>query len=260
MKAIVLSAGQGRRLLPLTTRRPKCLIAVRGGRTILDLQLEALAASGVGRATVMVGFGAEHVERHLARNGSGVEVCTRFNPFFDSSDNLVTAWLAGPEMDEDFLLLNGDTLFEPAVVARLVAGARASVSLAVDEKPHYDGDDMKVRLGPEKRLRAIGKHLNGGTPDGEAIGLTYFRGAGVAAFRTALDRAVRDPRALRRWYPSVLAAMARTRHLHAVSIRGLWWLEIDSKPDLAAARAALESRPSRRPAADRPRRAAFSGP
>ncbi len=68
MKAIVLSAGQGRRLLPLTADLPKCLLPVDGEATVLDRQLELLARCGVSRAVVVIGFGAEHVERHLAAN------------------------------------------------------------------------------------------------------------------------------------------------------------------------------------------------
>lgn len=65
MKAIVLSAGQGKRLLPLTTDKPKCLLAVDDERTALDVQLGALARCGVERAVVVAGFGAHHVERHV---------------------------------------------------------------------------------------------------------------------------------------------------------------------------------------------------
>ena len=60
MKAIVLSAGQGRRLLPLTTDRPKCLLAIDGETTLLQRQLELLARCGVSRALVVTGFGGPY--------------------------------------------------------------------------------------------------------------------------------------------------------------------------------------------------------
>ena len=66
MRAVILCAGQGRRLLPLTAERPKCLLAVHGERPILALQLEALAACGVRDVCVVVGHGAPHVEAFLA--------------------------------------------------------------------------------------------------------------------------------------------------------------------------------------------------
>ena len=57
MRAIVLSAGQGKRLLPLTTSRPKCLLEIRDDQSVLDFQLEALARCGIEHTTVLVGFG-----------------------------------------------------------------------------------------------------------------------------------------------------------------------------------------------------------
>jgi choline kinase len=239
MKAILLSAGQGRRLLPLTGELPKCLLRVRGRATVLDEQLGALARCGIREVTLMVGFGADRVERRLAeRRENGLAIRTRFNPFYAQSDNLVTAWLARHEMDQAFVLLNGDTLFEPAVLERLLARGRGPVALAVAQKALYDDDDMKVVLDREGCLRAIGKRLEG-PPDGEAIGMTLFRGDGVAAFRDALDAAVRRPGALRDWYTAVLAELATRLPLHAVPIHGLWWTEIDDASDLDAARHAL---------------------
>ena len=250
MKAILLSAGQGRRLLPLTSELPKCLLRVRGQATLLDEQLDALARCGVREVALMVGFGAGHVERAVAeRREDGLAIRTCFNPFYAQSDNLVTAWLARHEMDDAFVLLNGDTLFEPAALERLLARGRAPVALAVAHKARYDDDDMKVVLDGEGCLRAIGKRLEGCRPDGEAIGMTLFRGAGAAAFRSALDAAVRRPDALRDWYTSVLGELAAKLPLHAVSIQGLWWTEIDDAADLDAARHALARAPEPRPSA-----------
>ena len=61
MKAIILSAGQGRRLLPLTERVPKCMLPVRG-RPLIGWQIDTLARCGIDDVTVVVGFGAEAVE------------------------------------------------------------------------------------------------------------------------------------------------------------------------------------------------------
>jgi len=237
MKAIILSAGQGRRMLPLTRRTPKCLLEVDGSRSALEVQLRTLAACGVRHATVMVGFGAERVERALARMApAGLEVVARFNPLSARADNLFTAWLARTAMDDDFLLLNGDTLFERGVVERLLGADPEPVRLAVARKAAYDDDDMKVVLDPSGRVRAIGKKLEGREPDAEAIGMSLFRGPGVAAFRRVLEEAVRHPEALDRWYTSVLDELAAQAPVHAVDIEAHWWAEIDSPADLEAVR------------------------
>jgi choline kinase len=74
------------------------------------------------------------------------------------------------------------------------------------------------------------------TVDAESIGILVFRDAGVGAYRDALDRAMRQPESLRRWYLSVVNEMAQKMAVQTVSIEGCWWTEIDSPRDLASAR------------------------
>jgi len=233
MKAIILSAGQGTRLLPLTARSPKCTISVQG-RALIDWQIDRLAACGVDDVTVVTGFGAEYVEDVLRRRGGGLRLETLFNPFFEVADNLASCWMARQEMTEDFFLLNGDTLFESAVVQRLIDAPVSPITLATDHKAHYDDDDMKVHLAG-RRLRSVGKDLPPERVNGESIGLMLFRGEGPALFRKALDRAMRRPGALRRWYLSVIGELAEQGHVWTESIKGLDWAEVDYPLDLARA-------------------------
>ncbi|MCH2169583.1 phosphocholine cytidylyltransferase family protein [Myxococcota bacterium] len=232
MRAIVLSAGQGKRLLPLTESRPKCLLPLEDGElTLLELQLRTLAGCGIRQATVMVGFGADQVEAFLDRTSiPGIEVETVFNPFYAVSDNLISCWLAGPAMAGDCLLLNGDTVFEPRVLERLLE-ANHSISVTIDRKTRYDDDDMKVTL-EGNRLIAIGKQLPHPRVHAESIGLLAFRGDGAETFRTAVQKAVRHESALRAWYLSVVDELSRRSHIHAVDIQGLWWREVDDRADL----------------------------
>jgi choline kinase len=260
MRAIILSAGQGRRLLPHTADIPKCLVPIDGQKSILELQLESLAACGIREVTVMVGFGAEKVESYLARRASdGLEVRTKYNPFYRQSDNLITCWLAVSEMTGGCLLLNGDTLFESAVLARLLVSPYAPVSVVIDRKREYTDDDMKVTLGPAMRLLAVGKTIPAPYVNGESIGLIRFLPEGSQAFRAGLERAVRDPDMHAKWYLEVLSEIAQSVAIQAVSIEGLWWTEIDSASDLADVRAqfalrsqGLATRPRPEIAAQRP--------
>jgi len=247
MRAIILSAGQGRRLLPLTAETPKCLLEIDGARSLLELQLDALARCGIRSATVMVGFGAEKVEEFLAsRPVPKIEVQTRYNPFFAATDNLVTCWLARNDMTRDFILLNGDTIVQTEVVRRIVAFKGPGVAVVIDRKAEYSDDDMKVTLDGGTRLRAVGKSIPAADVDGESIGLIAFRGWGVEAFRDTLDQAVRNPASLNKWYLHVINTMAGSMPVQTVSIEGLWWAEVDSRADLEDARRALERQSRRR--------------
>ena len=242
MKAIILSAGQGSRLLPLTAERPKCLVKVRGDETLLDRQLHALAACGIEEAVILTGFGAQHIDDHLSdlreRGALGLRVRTLYNPFFDQSDNLVTCGVARPEMDEPFVLANGDTVFEAAVLERLLASPTAPLTLAVSHKDSYDADDMKVSLAGT-RLRAVSKTLSLADVDAESIGLMVFRGEGPERFCRALDDAMRKPGAESAWYLSVVDTLAGESRVETASVTGLRWWEIDCVEDLAEVRREL---------------------
>jgi choline kinase len=89
------------------------------------------------------------------------------------------------------------------------------------------------------RLKGVGKSLPDSKIDGESIGLMAFRAEGVAAFRSALETAVRDPEALRSWYHDVISLMSSTLVVNTVLIKGLWWREIDTPRDLAEVRASF---------------------
>lgn len=253
MKAILLSAGQGKRLARATHGAPKCLLQIHCGRSLLELQLASLARCGIERAIVMVGYGADLVESEIARLAiPGLSVATEYNPFSASSDNLVTAWLARSAMDEEFLLLNGDTLFDDQVLKRLQEGARHPVTIATTRKTSYDEDDMKVVFGADGRLESIGKSLPGRVPDGEAIGMTIFRGEGIDGFRRVLDEIVRTSDGSRAWYTAALDALAERVRIEPVSIGSSWWAEIDTLDDLRTVRAFFEQREPLAPVEEAP--------
>jgi len=237
MRAIVLSAGQGKRLLPLTASRPKCLLEIRDGQSLLDFQLESLARCGIEHTTVLIGFGAEYVEHSLAESRFGdMEVTTLYNPFYAITDNLATCWVASAAMTDDFLLLNGDTVFEDDLLRRVLDAPQEPITVTIDRKPEYDADDMKVTLDTDGRLVAIGKKLPLHTVDGESIGMLRFCGSGVQTYRDALDLAMRQPESLRNWYLSVVNELAQKIAVQTVSIEELWWSEIDSPEDFDAVR------------------------
>jgi len=239
MKAIILSAGQGRRLLPLTAEIPKCAIKIHG-RSMIEWQLDELAKCGVRDVSVVLGYGAEKVERLLSdRYGSG-QVETLFNPFFAVADNLGTCWVARYEMAEDFLLLNGDTLFDAAVLRKLLDSPDHPVTVTTDRKSTYDSDDMKVILDGERLVR-IGKDLPLDQVDAESIGMLLFRGEGAALFRNTIETVLRQETGLKRWYLSVIDEMARSMPIWTCCIEGLPWAEVDCPADLEHAERVVRS-------------------
>ncbi|MCA9473179.1 MAG: phosphocholine cytidylyltransferase family protein [Nitrospirales bacterium] len=243
MKTIILSAGQGRRLLPLTADTPKCLLQV-GERSVLEWQLHELQSSGIDQVVVIVGYGADKVEDHLKQRGHDDWVRTVYNPFYAVADNLGSCWVARHEMLDDFVLLNGDTLFESAIPRRLLSSPVQPVTLVTDSKPTYDADDMKVILDGT-RLAKVGKTIPIHETHGESIGMMAFRDEGPSLFRQAVERALRRPESLKKWYLSIVDELAQQGQVWTCAINGLGWGEIDSPADLDYAHTLAERFPSR---------------
>jgi choline kinase len=138
-------------------------------------------------------------------------------------------------MHGDFLLLNGDTLFERAIAETLIAALSAPITVTIDRKGGYDADDMKV-LTEGLSLRAIGKTIE--QYDAESIGFLKFDPEGAALFTRIVEQALRTPEGLKRWYLSVINQIAQDHDVVRVqSIEGLDWAEMDFPEDLPGNRA-----------------------
>lgn len=233
MKAIVLAAGQGRRLLPWTHDLPKCLLPFHG-RPLIAWQLDALSKAGVDEVVVVTGFAAPAVDQALAELvPPGLSVRTVYNPFFAVAENIASCWMIREELlVGEVAVLNGDVLFEPAVLQRVRAQALRPLTVTIDRKNDYDADDMKVQTAGDRLLR-IGKTLS--EADGESIGLLLLRGLGGHLFIRAVESILRQPGGVSRWYLSAVDELAIRGVVGAVPIVGLSWTEVDYPADLARA-------------------------
>ncbi len=233
-KAIILSAGQGSRLLPLTADRPKCLIDF-SGRSLIAWQVQMLANGGVTDFHVVTGFMTDMVQAELDNlRTDGITITVHFNPFYKVADNLGSCWIVREQMDEDFLILNGDTLISADIVAKVQARSDWPITVTVDEKDGYDSDDMKVNRDGE-RLIMIGKTLTAAQSNAESIGFLAFRGDGAELFCETVRQFMRTPAGVENWYLKVIDAIAPTGKVGTVSIKGMDWAEVDFLNDIEVA-------------------------
>ena len=187
MKAIIVAAGPGSRLNPLTNERPKCLLEV-GGKTILERALEALRANGIERIAVVRGYCSQLIDYP---NISYYE-----NPNYRENNILRSLFYAEREMDDDFIFSYSDIIFSSDIVTKLM-NKTADIALTVDVnwKQRYQGRDLHpiseaelVKLENGQVVK-IGKEVV--RPDeahGEFIGLAKFTKSGAESMRTAYHR------------------------------------------------------------------------
>lgn len=230
MRAVILSAGRGSRLLPLTTDLPKCLLPI-GLTTVLGMQLDILFQQGIKDVTVVTGFNADLVKAEINSRQTGPNVKILFNPFFQVADNLASCWMARKSMKSDFLLINGDTLFSPALLKKVLAAPAQPLTVTIDKKDQYDGDDMKVTLEGQF-LRAIGKTLTPQQTNGESIGMLRFMGEGTSTFTGELKRRMKEPDGTKSWFLSAIDHLAKAGvPIGTTTIKGETWAELDTPED-----------------------------
>lgn len=236
MKAIILSAGQGTRLLPQTEDTPKCLLSLGNDTNILRWQLDQLEEAGIEETTVVTGFYADKVLEETQNRSGQMKVQTVFNPFFKVADNLGSVWIARTHMTQDFILLNGDTLFTANVVTDLMKNAvNNPITVTVAYKENFDSDDMKVTLNESGTLSAIGKQLSLDTVNAESIGMILFRGQGPQMFRDAVETIMTEQTSLRRYYLSVIDMLAKGIRIGTSEAAQENWCEVDFPLDLERA-------------------------
>ncbi len=236
MRIILLAAGKGERLMPLTRNTPKSLLDMGNGKTLLEEQIERMQASGViDEIVLVVGYLADQVEAKIRMHlENGIKINTCYNPFYEMSNNLISLWLAKGEMTEDFLVANGDCLFTAETYAGLVGGYEQGIVLSVNYKDSYDEDDMKVRLA-DNLVVQVSKEIKVSEVDAESPGLALVRGKKFRRlFRETLETLARDRNYLNRFWLEVFNRLifdGRPIHFWPFD-RNMPWQEVDFHMDI----------------------------
>jgi len=230
LQAVILAAGQGRRLLPLTQDIPKALLPLNGttGLTILEHQVKLLERAGVKEILVVVGHGRERIEALL-----GSRVSYVVNEEYQKTNSIYSFYLAMDCLKEEVLIVNGDVLFPQEVVEKLTTSKYQGV-LSIDTGAHLDEETMKVVL-EGTRVTDIRKDLSPEEAHGENLGVVLFRGEALAILEGVVDEMVRKGE-VNRWIPAAFREMLSFYPVHAVDVKGLPWIEIDFPEDLERAR------------------------
>jgi choline kinase len=237
MIGLVLAAGPGRRLHPLTDALPKTLLPIDGDRTILDLALANLRAAGVERAVVVTGFAAERVRERAAdlERRHDVKLDLLHNERAEEWNNAYSLWLARDAFAEGVLLINGDTV-HPQSVERTLLGARgADLLLALDREKRLGEEEMKVLLRDGDQVARINKQIDATRAHGEYIGVTLIEPAAAGPLADALEATWRRDPSL--YYEDGFQELIdRGGAVAGTAIGAVDWVEVDNHDDLARAR------------------------
>jgi choline kinase len=235
LQAIILAAGSGTRLQPLTLETPKCLIDV-GGKTILARQLERIAAAGIRRAVIVTGYLSDQVEAHLAAHTPPIPVVLAPNPDYATTGNCMSVLAARGKIDAaGIVLCDGDVVLTGDALHRLAVAPAAS-ALLLDTKPGLGEEEMKALLDAQGNVRQLSKQLVPADCAGESIGIQKVSGPALPILWATLE-AMRDSADTQAYYEDAFQRMISAGvTFRTVPIDHGEWTEIDDLADLEDAR------------------------
>jgi choline kinase len=241
--ALLLAAGSGTRLQPLTLDSPKCLTEV-GGIPILERLVNNLRAQGFKRLVIVIGHLGDRILEFLQQHAGDMRIDYVVNPVYRTTNNIYSFWLARQQIREPFLLVESDVIFEAHMLDDMLQPDKIAISRIL---PWMNG--TTVELGAKRQVTAF--HLCGvSVSDDNArqyktVNLYSVSLHSWSKIEERLSHYVSEGR-LGEYYEVVLAEMVTdgTLCFDAVFFDADRWYEIDTMADLHAAEILFAQHPS----------------
>jgi choline kinase len=240
--AILLVAGVGSRLRPLTDDLPKCLLEV-GGQPLLVRLLRQLYSHGIEHAVLATGYLESKIRSCVAGHSGLPRLTVRPNPAFSETNNAESLRLAMPAVNgRPFVLCDGDILVkETGWLGEVLAHPRGNV-LAMISPDEMGAEEMKIALedahapAPERPVVGLSKELDPAESDGESLGVQTIS---ARLYTPLLERleAMSPAERASAYYEDIFAELMGPEHpfyTHTVPLD--CWTEIDTVEDLEHAR------------------------
>lgn len=235
MKAVILVAGIGSRIRPLTDNNHKTLLKV-AGKEILAQMLENLEAVGITDVAFITGYRVEQVTNFVKENFPKINATFIHNDKYLDTNTGYSVLLARDFVgDEPFLKFDGDVVFEKAVLEKLLNNEFENC-LCIDTNINLEAEEVKVRLDENGQALEVGKGIDPHTASGESIGIEKLGGKGAQMFFSELEELMKDQANWKRYYDDTYTTLVEKGiPFGAADITGLKWVEIDTHEDYAKA-------------------------
>lgn len=242
MIGVILSAGMGTRLMPLTKDRPKPLLEING-MTLLERMIKNLMKCDIKEFIVIVGYYKEKVVDFApeleAKYDISIEIIE--NERYDVTNTSVSTYLASKHIEdrkaEDFILINGDNVVDPEIITRI--GERPNTSLIVDNYKDLNEESFKLIISDETfnddesisngTIAEIGKGIDIPSSTGEFIGVSKVAAKDLTRFNEILEGLMEEDE--QNYYDFAYKPLSKETQIDFVLTNGLKWTEIDDHND-----------------------------
>ncbi|MBP6924064.1 MAG: phosphocholine cytidylyltransferase family protein [Candidatus Pacebacteria bacterium] len=229
MKAIILAAGEAKRLRPITEHIPKCMLFV-GEKRIIDYQLSNLREAGITEIVFVLGFKAEIIRDHVNENYSNFKFTFLTNPDYSTTNPAYSLWLAKDFLIEGALYLNADVICHPEIIGRIISYPHDSVTAL--QKTSWEEEEVNIILDLKNhRVLELGKHIQKEQSFGEFIGVTKISTSFASTLISVLEEFITQKELKKFAADALNVTIQRGQKLFALDVSEFPAIEIDTPED-----------------------------
>ena len=230
--ALLLAAGTGSRLYPLTQNAPKCLTIVNG-KSILDRMVSNLKQNGFKRLVIVTGHLENHIRDCLGNQAGNMKIEYVFSHRYNTTNNIYSLWMARNLISEPFLLLESDLVFDESLLDDMLYPDRMAVAKM---QPWMNGTSVTVNRSGQVKAFLADKADSHGDVKQKTVNIYSISLKSWDETLIRLDKRISDGK-VNDYYETVFAEMIADGSLsfEIVSFDGKPWYEIDTIDDLAKA-------------------------
>lgn len=235
MKAIILAAGIASRLRPLTDKSPKCLLEI-DSKNLLQRTIDALLKNNIDDIIIVTGYLHEMIETFVIEHYRDLNVEFIYNDRYETTNNIYSLWLTKSSvLNTDVLLLDSDILFDPDIIATLLASYHPSC-LALN-KHELGEEEIKVIADSDNRIKEISKTCSIEKAIGESVGIEKFSNDFVQHLFAELDDMILNKHQVDIFYESAFENIIKNgAALYAIDTTSLFSIELDTIEDFNQAK------------------------
>lgn len=227
MIGIILAAGTGTRLRPLTENIPKTLLEL-DNKTIVERLIESFIDNDVKEFIFVVGHFKEKVEEFaiILEEKYNITIKIVTNEKYDVTNTSCSTYLATKNLDDDFVLINGDNVLDSQIIRKIIN--TKNTAMVIDNYKKLNEESFKIKI-KDGIIEDIGKNLNINESYGEFIGVSKVVKSDLEEFnRILLDLIKKDPQ---NYYDFAYEQLSKITKIDFVLTNGLKWTEIDDHTD-----------------------------
>lgn len=220
MRALILAAGKGTRIMRYLSGKPKCTVDI-GGISLIENTVQKLKRAGIDNIGMIVGYNYKEIVDEL----KDYDIQFFYNPFFDVTNSIASAWFARDfiKCDEDIIIMNGDVFLEDRLL-EFIINSKGNTTIFSDETRKEEAD---YKLYYENgRLLKYGKELTGNDITGEYIGVIKIGRELNSIFLNKLIEMV-DNQKHSLWWENVIYELSSSYDINVQDIKGMFWAEVD---------------------------------